>query len=96
MAALVHDPSHVEPLREAYRDTRSRLADDGLPPGVGEAVLLAMDGLWFDWIFGIAELTPAKVGNIRGALERWIGAAPAAMPATKPPRRPGRRAGTRK
>jgi AcrR family transcriptional regulator len=89
MAALVHDPSQVEPLREAYRDTRARLADDGLPPGVGEAVLLAMDGLWFDWIFGIAELTPEKVGNIRDALERWIDSAPTEQTTTKP-RRPAR------
>lgn len=72
VAALVHDPKRVEPLRRMHRDLSERIARDQLPPGVGEAVMLAVDGLWFDWLFGITELTPAKLANIRAALGSLI------------------------
>lgn len=75
VAALVHSPSVIEPLRQAHRDMAARIADDGLPPGVGETVMLAVDGLWFDWLLGIAEPSPAKLARIRATLERIIASA---------------------
>ncbi len=87
VAALVHDPKRVDPLRRMHRDLSDRIARDQLPPGVGEAVMLAVDGLWFDWLFGITELTPAKLANIRAALgsliELSINARDTARPAPK-------------
>lgn len=68
VAALVHDPRHVEPLRQVHREIAAMLAKDRLAPGVGEAVQLAMDGLWFDWIFGLTDLTPQKLAAIRAVL----------------------------
>jgi len=70
VAALVHDPRRVEPLRDVHREITERLAEDGLPPGAGEAVKMAMDGIWFGWIFGLAEMTPKRLDALREALER--------------------------
>lgn len=72
VAALVHDPRHVEPLREIHKEVTARLSGDGLPAGAGEAVKMAMDGIWFGWIFGITEMTPRRLSDLRGALERMV------------------------
>lgn len=70
--AMVTNPTLVEPLRVAYKDLQDRLNNDGLPKGVSEAVLLAMDGLWLGWIFGLQEATPQRLASIRGALKRLV------------------------
>lgn len=68
VAALVHDPKHVAAMREVHRDLARRVAKDGLPPGLGEAVHLSMSGLWFDRMFGLTEFTRKKLIEIRKAL----------------------------
>jgi AcrR family transcriptional regulator len=68
VAALVHDARHVVALREVHRDLAARVEKDGLPPGFGEAVHLAMSGLWFDRMFGLTEFTREKLIEIRTAL----------------------------
>jgi AcrR family transcriptional regulator len=68
VAALVHDSKHVEPLREVHRSLAARVAEDGLPPGVGEAVHLAMNGLWFDRMFELSRFSGEDLRSIRGAL----------------------------
>src|SRR5207247_9304696 len=45
-AALAQTPSLIEPMRAVYSDLHRRIAEDGLPPGVGEAIAAAIDGLW--------------------------------------------------
>lgn len=77
VAALVHDAKHVAPLREAHRDLALRVQADGLPAGAGEAVHLAMNGLWFDRMFGLTDFTPEKLAEIRGALLAAISGAAA-------------------
>jgi AcrR family transcriptional regulator len=95
VAAMIHDPSRVEPLRQIRREHIARASADGLPPGVGEAILLALDGLWFEWLFGITEPTEHRQREIRGALERWVDTFTTDTPA--PPRRgrPRRKAADR-
>lgn len=68
VAALVHDASRVEPLRKLRREILARIADDGLAEGIGEAILLAVDGLWFNWIFGLTELTAQQLSAAHAAL----------------------------
>jgi len=75
VAALVHDSKHVEPVRAVHRLLAERIAADGLPPGVGEAVMLASDGLWFNWIFGLQEPSTEQRGAIRAALSGLVRAA---------------------
>lgn len=72
LAALLHDRKHVEPLREAHRALAARVGRDGLRPGVGEAVQLAIDGFWFNRIFGFTEWSGARLAAVRRALEGFI------------------------
>jgi AcrR family transcriptional regulator len=78
-AALAQNPSLMQPMRDVYADLHRRVADDGLPPGVGEAVAAAIDGLWLYWVLGLAEVNQDLVVRVRGALEQLLaGALPAA------------------
>jgi hypothetical protein len=45
-AALAQNPSLIEPMRAVYSDLHRRIDEDGLTPGVGQAVAAAIDGLW--------------------------------------------------
>ncbi len=89
IAALVHDPDRVQPLRDCCRDVQARVGNDGLPPGAGEVVRLVLDGLWFGWIFGFAEPTPRNLSSIRRVLTTIVDAhAPGPSSSSKkaPPR----------
>ncbi len=71
-AALAQNPALIEPMRAAYNDLRQRIAEDRLPPGVGETVVAAIDGLWLDWVLGLAPLDQAQVVRVRRALEDML------------------------
>ena len=71
-AALAQNPSLMAPMREAYSELQRRVANDGLPPGVGEAVAAAIDGLWLYWVLGLAEVNQSLVGRVRIALEELL------------------------
>src|SRR5262249_262960 len=55
-AALAQNPRLIEPMRAVYAELRRRLTEDGLPPGVAETVLVAMDGLWLNRVLGLAPV----------------------------------------
>jgi AcrR family transcriptional regulator len=76
-AALAQNPSLIEPMRAVYRDLRQYLADDGLPPGVGETIAAAIDGLWLDWVLGLAPVDQVLVVRVRLALEDMLARATA-------------------
>jgi transposase-like protein len=59
-------------LGGVYADLHRRIAQDGLPPGVGEAVAAAIDGLWLDWVLGIVPLEEDRVVRVRRALEAML------------------------
>ena len=82
-AALAQNPALIQPMRAVYADLHERLAQDGLPPGVSEAVAAAIDGLWLDWVLGIVPLEQARVVRVRLALESLLTHATAAG---RPPR----------
>jgi AcrR family transcriptional regulator len=71
-AALAQNPALIDPMRAVYADLHRRIADDGLPQGVGEAVAASIDGLWLDWVLGIAPLDQARVVRVRLALEDML------------------------
>jgi AcrR family transcriptional regulator len=75
-AALAQNPRLIEPMRTVYAEIRKLLAEDGLPPGVGETVLVAMDGLWLNRVLGLAPLDQQRMQSIRRALHTLV--APAA------------------
>jgi len=72
-AALAQNPSLIEPMRAVYSDLHRRLAEDGLPPGVGETIAAAIDGLWLDWVLGLAPVNQEVVVRVRIALEDMLG-----------------------
>ena len=71
-AALAQNPALIEPMRTVYADLHRRIAEDGLPPGVGESVAAAIDGLWLDWVLGIVPLEQVRVVRVRRALEDML------------------------
>lgn len=71
-AALAQNPSLIEPMREAYAELHRRIADDGLPQGVGEAIVAAIDGLWLDWVLGLVPVNQELVVRVRKALEEFL------------------------
>lgn len=71
-AALAQNPELIEPMREAYADLHRRVENDGLPPGVGEAIAAAIDGLWLYWVLGLADVNQDLVVRVRAALEDML------------------------
>lgn len=71
-AALAQNPNLIEPMRAVYADIRARLRADGLPPGAGEAITAAMDGLWLCRVLGLATVDQALMRRVRKALERLL------------------------
>jgi AcrR family transcriptional regulator len=71
-AALAQNPSLIEPMRAAYGDLYRRIAEDGLPPGVGEAVVTAIDGLWLYWVLGLVPVDQDLMSRLRAALEDML------------------------
>ena len=68
-AAYAQNPKLIEPMRDVYSDLHQRLANDGLPPGVGEAVGAAINGLWLYFVLGLVPVTQDLVVKVRRALE---------------------------
>jgi AcrR family transcriptional regulator len=71
-AALAQNPSLIEPMRTVYSDLHRRVAEDGLPPGVGEAVVTAIDGLWLYWVLGLVPVDQDLMNRLRAALEEML------------------------
>ncbi|MCC6661872.1 MAG: TetR/AcrR family transcriptional regulator [Phycisphaerales bacterium] len=79
-AALAQNPALIEPMRAVYSDLRDRLAADGLPPGVGETVVAAMDGLWLYRVLGLRPVDQQLMNRIRLVLEPLLPAPGAGRP----------------
>jgi AcrR family transcriptional regulator len=72
-AALAHNPSLIQPMRAVYADLYRRVAeDDGLPPGIGDAVVAAIDGLWLYWVLGLVPVDQNMIVRVRNALEQIL------------------------
>jgi AcrR family transcriptional regulator len=72
-AALAHNPSLIQPMRAVYADLYRRVAeDDGLPAGVGDAVVAAIDGLWLYWVLGLVPVDQNMIVRVRKALEQIL------------------------
>ena len=72
LTALTANPKLVQPLRDVYRELETLIANDGLKPGYGEAVLSAIDGLWFSKIFGTRDVSAERSAAIRASLARLV------------------------
>lgn len=99
-AALALNPRLIEPMRAVYSELRQRIAEDGLPPGVGETVLAALDGLWLNRVLGLAPVDQGRMDQIRQALESLVAQsrrpAPRRTPGASATKRPKGAIGPRK
>ena len=64
-AATIADSALCQPLRNCFADFASDLAGDGLMPGTAETIQAVIDGLWFQWIFGLVPMTETRLDLIR-------------------------------
>lgn len=72
VAAIANNPELAAPLRKTYADLWARLNEDSGSAAAGEAVVLALNGLWFEQIFGLREMPADRLELIRKALLRLI------------------------
>lgn len=91
VAVIANNPSLTRPLRDVYRRLFAMLKNDPLS-AEGELVVLALNGLWFEFIFGLQDMSPQRLTSIRGALEKLLGSAETVAAKSKPVRAPVRRA----
>ncbi|WP_284617179.1 TetR/AcrR family transcriptional regulator [Aquabacterium humicola] len=87
-SALAHKPELLGPMREAYAELHRRVAEDGLPEGIGDVVVAAVDGLWLYWVLGLVPVDQAMIVRVRTALEKILEDAKAA-PAGRAKASPG-------
>jgi hypothetical protein len=73
-------------MRDVYRELQQRVADDDLPPGVGEAVAAAIDGLWLYWVLGLVPVDQGMIVRVRKALEAMLAHSPSSKSAQSSPR----------
>lgn len=69
LAAFHHDRALLDPVRETFAEMRRLLAADGLPPGFGQAVMCATDGLFMSRVFGLYTLDAAELSALHAALQ---------------------------
>lgn len=71
-AALAVNPSLIEPMRSAYSDLHKLIVDDGLPEGVADAVITAIDGLWLYWVLGLVPVDQERMDRLRRGLQTLL------------------------
>lgn len=72
LAAFHHDPALLDPVREQFARMRAAVAEDGLPPGHGMAIMAAGDGLFMARIFGLYRLSQEERAEVDTALRRLL------------------------
>ena len=76
LAAFHHDPALLAPMRAVIAEMRAAVADDGLPPGHGAAIMAAGDGLFMARLFSLYAPSSAELAEMRAALSGLLGARP--------------------
>jgi len=95
-AALAQNPALIEPMRVVYADLHRRIAADDLTPGVGEAAVMTMDGLWLNWVLGLVPIDAAMKARLQQALTAVLAPPVPARPLHRKARGPAaKRAGGR-
>jgi AcrR family transcriptional regulator len=72
IAAIANNPALAEPLRRTHGELLHLLREDGGDSGAGEAVVLAVNGMWFEQIFGLGDMPVSRLESIREALTRLV------------------------
>ncbi|GAA0591406.1 TetR/AcrR family transcriptional regulator [Virgibacillus siamensis] len=69
MAAAAINPDLLKPVQDAYEEWQQNIEQDGFDPINATVLRLAVDGLWFSEIFGLA---PLEKSQRKLVLERLI------------------------
>ncbi len=72
MAAMTANPANVKPARDAHDNLLRLAAEDDAPQWAGEAIVFAMHGLWFSWLFGLIDASPERLAQVRASLQRVV------------------------
>ena len=72
-AAVALNPELLEPVQERYRQWQQQAESDGLEPGLGTLLRLAMDGLWLTDLLGLAPPGAEERGRLAALVERLSG-----------------------
>ena len=72
VAALVNREGLVGPLREFRVELLALAEHDGAPLAANEVVLLAVHGLWYEWMCGLSDLTPERADRLNRTLSKVI------------------------
>jgi len=72
VAVLANNPKLIKPLREVYGGLFKLIDVDRQSAAIGEIVVLALNGLWFEFIFGLKEVSPARLAAIRKTLNGFV------------------------
>jgi len=72
LAAHHHDPALLDPARAVIGEFRAAIAADGLPPGHGQAIMAAVDGLFMARIFDLYTPTPTEREAMHVVLGRLL------------------------
>jgi AcrR family transcriptional regulator len=72
LAAFHHDPALLDPIRQVVARMRADIAADGLPPGHGDVINAAGDGMFMARIFRLYTPTAAERNAMRATLERLL------------------------
>ena len=94
-AALAQNPSLIEPMRAAHGDLRRRIAEDELPPGVGDTIVAAIDGLWLYSVLGLVPVDQGMIVRLRKVLEDMLARSKPSRSPRKAKVRAAKRAGGR-
>ena len=72
VAAMVANPLNVKPAREAHENLMKLATADGGPAWASEAIVFAMHGLWFSWLFGLIDASPDRLAQVRASLQKVV------------------------
>jgi len=64
LAAAAYNPEFLQPMQDAYSDWKQKIEDDGLEETTATILRLAVDGLWFSELFGLAPLSTEQRENV--------------------------------
>ncbi len=67
-AALSHDPPLLEPLQRGFEEWRQKALKDGVPQARADMIRLAVDGLWFTELFGLAPMSASERERLKREL----------------------------
>lgn len=73
LAAFLHDPKLIEPLRVFSAELRARLTQEEAGPGAALLVMFATDGMLMNEMFGLHTLSEAERGVLRSSLQAVAG-----------------------